>query len=94
MKQNLKTKSFTKLSIAKLLVNKTMGSVGEKKKKKIFFFIISFQNDTLFLYKKVIFFFVVKGFASCTFSWVTPLVLLCIENKACCLEWNDTKQSV
>lgn len=60
VKQNLKTKSSTKLSIAKLLVEKTMGSMGEEKW-KIFFFIISFQNHTLFLHRKVNFFLLWKA---------------------------------
>lgn len=49
VKQNLKTKSSTKLSIAKLLVNKTMGSVGKKKEKSSF---------SLFLFKMTHYFFI------------------------------------
>jgi hypothetical protein len=49
VKQNLKTKSSTKLSIAKLLVEKTMGSVGgEKKKKKLLFHYFFSKSHLIF----------------------------------------------
>ncbi len=92
VKQNLKTQSSTKLSIAKLLVQKTMGSMGEKKEKSCFSLFL-FKITSYFFIGKWFFFFLVKGFASSTFSWVTPLVLLCIKKESMLLrvEWYKTK---
>jgi hypothetical protein len=69
-----------------------MGSMGEKKEKSCFSLFL-FKITSYFFIGKWFFFFLVKGFASSTFSWVTPLVLLCIKKESMLLrvEWYKTK---